>query len=154
MIREFDSQEVWDFSERDLSQHIYEENHKTRFEYDVNSENSLIRIRAIQGYTEGNTIPLELMDHVAIPYTWKEFVLHRCYSFNIKFFLTIGSIQEEEKVTKKGKQSSSYLSQVCRKFQKKKVQWRSFITKKSTLLQKLKVLTRYCVLGKIIMSTK
>ena len=57
------------YSERNLSQHIYEENNKTRFEYDVNSENSLIRIRAIQGHTEGNTIPLELMDHVAIPYT-------------------------------------------------------------------------------------
>ena len=39
------------------------ENNKTRFEYDVNSENSLIRIRAIQGHTEGNTIPLELLDH-------------------------------------------------------------------------------------------
>ena len=62
--------------------------------------------------------------------------------------LTIGSIQEEEKVTRKDKQSSSYLSQVCRKFQVKKIQWRSFITKKSTLLQKLKVLTRYCVLDK------
>ena len=33
-------------------------------------------IRAVQGHTGGNLIALELMGHVATPYTWKECLFH------------------------------------------------------------------------------
>ena len=57
---------------------------KTRFDYWVNSKNSLMHIRAIQGHTGGNMSAPELMGHVAIPHNWKEFVFHLGCSFNIK----------------------------------------------------------------------
>ena len=66
LIREFGSRGARDFLERDWPQQVYEGNDTTSFEYCVNSENSLMYIRAIQGHTGGNMIAPELMGQVAI----------------------------------------------------------------------------------------
>ena len=47
------------------------------FQYRMNSQNSLLCIRAIQGHTGGKLIALELMGHIAIPYKWKVSLFHR-----------------------------------------------------------------------------
>ena len=64
-LREICSRGARDFSEKDWPQHSYEGNSETTFEYCVNSENSLMYIRAIQGHTGENMIA-ELMGQVAI----------------------------------------------------------------------------------------
>ena len=51
----------------------------------MNSRNVLLYIRAILGRTGGNLIAPELMGHVAIPYTRKEFLFHRGCSFDVHF---------------------------------------------------------------------
>ena len=80
------------FSDTDWLQHIYEGSNKMRFQYCINSKNSLLYIRAIQGHTGGNFIAPELMGHVDVPYKWKEFLFHRGCSFNVTSILTSGPI--------------------------------------------------------------
>ena len=63
-----------------------------RFQCCMNSKNSLLKIRAIQGHTGGNVVAPELMGHVAIPYKWNDFLYHRGCSFNVTSILTWGLI--------------------------------------------------------------
>ena len=56
------------FSDTDWLQHMHQGSNKMRFQWCMNSQNSLMNIRAIQGHTGGNLIASELMGHVAIPY--------------------------------------------------------------------------------------
>ena len=51
----------------------------------------------------------ELMDHIAIPYNWQEFVFHRGCSFNLSSFLETGLIAGK-KAKKEDIPSSSHLS--------------------------------------------
>ena len=46
------------FSDTDWLQHIYEGSNKMRFQYRMNSRNSLLYIRAIQGHTGVNLMSL------------------------------------------------------------------------------------------------
>ena len=39
-------------------------------------DNFLLYVRASQGHTGGKLIVRELLGHVAIPYNWKEFIVH------------------------------------------------------------------------------
>ena len=58
----------------------------------MNSKNSLLYIRAIQGHTSGNLTALELMGHVAIPCKWREFLFHRGCSFDVTSIIKSGLI--------------------------------------------------------------
>ena len=58
----------------------------------MNSRNFSLYIRAIQGHAGGNLIAPELMDHVAIPYKWREFLFHRGCSFDVTSILKAGLI--------------------------------------------------------------
>ena len=80
------------FSDTDWLQHIYEGSDKMRFQCCMNSQNSLFKIRAIQGHTGGNMTAPELMGHLAIPYNWKDFLFHRGSSFNVTSILKSGLI--------------------------------------------------------------
>ena len=90
LMREFSGRGGRNFSDRDWLQKIYDRSNKTRFEYCLNSKDSLIYIRAVQGHTGGNIIAPELTCHVTIPYNWKEFVFHRGCSFNLRSILEKG----------------------------------------------------------------
>ena len=52
----------------------------------------ILYFRAIRGRTRGNMIAPDLMGHVAIPYTWKEFLFHRGCSHNVRSILRSGLI--------------------------------------------------------------
>ena len=65
------------FSDSDCLQYIYEGSNKTRFQYCKNSQNVLLYIHAIQGHIGGDLMTPESMGDVAVPYTRKEFLLHR-----------------------------------------------------------------------------
>ena len=77
-------------------------------------DSSIVRIlaancctfRAIQGHTEGEMIPPEMLDHVFIPHTWRGLVFHQGCSFN--FDTMLDSSQEGEKVVKPDTQCSSH----------------------------------------------
>ena len=43
----------------------------------------ILYIRAIQGYSRGETIEPEMVGHICIPLKWKQFVFHRGCSFSI-----------------------------------------------------------------------
>ena len=53
------------FSDTDWPQYFFERSNKMRFQYCMNSNKSLLYIRAIQGHTGGNLIAPELMGHGA-----------------------------------------------------------------------------------------
>ena len=69
------------------SAYFYKRSNKTRFQHCKNSRDVLLYIRAIQGHNGGNLIVPELMGHVAIPNTWKEFLLHRGCSRDVTSIL-------------------------------------------------------------------
>ena len=94
-------------SDKDWLQNIYEGSSKTRFEYCTDSKNSLLYLRAIQGHTGGHIIVPELMNHLEIPYNWREFVFHRGCSFNMKSILETGLIAGG-KERKEGRQTISF----------------------------------------------
>ena len=82
--------------------HIWKGSSKSRFQYCKNSCDDLLYVRAIQGHTEGEVIACELMDHVAIPIEWKEFLFQRGYSINTN--LTYGT-HRYGKESKEGRQT-------------------------------------------------
>ena len=102
--KQFRSPEGENFSDTDWLQHIYEGSNKMRFQYCMNSKNSLLYIRAIQRHAGGNLIAPELMRHVAIPYQWKEFLLHRGCSFCVTSILESGLIVRGRE-SKEGRQT-------------------------------------------------
>ena len=65
------------FTDRDGINHIWKGSNKTRFQYCQSSCNTLLKIRAIQGHAGGDLIEPELMGHVALSLSWKQFLLHR-----------------------------------------------------------------------------
>ena len=60
-----------------------EEATKPDFNVAQHSNNHLWYVRAIQGHPGGELIALELMNHVAIPLRWKEFLYHVGSSFTV-----------------------------------------------------------------------
>ena len=56
------------------------------------SSTASLYLRAIQGHIGGHIVVPELMSHVELPHDWKESVLHRGCSFNIKSILETGLI--------------------------------------------------------------
>ena len=76
LLRAFGDKGARKLSDKDWLQHICEGSNKTKVEYCENSENFLMKIRAIQGHTGRNMTAPELVGHVTIPYYWKEFVFH------------------------------------------------------------------------------
>ena len=81
-----------ELSDTDWLQHIYHGSSKMRFQYCMNTQNSLMFVRAIQGHTGGNLIAPESVGHVAILYKWKEFLFHRGCSFNCTAIFQSGLI--------------------------------------------------------------
>ena len=73
----------------------------------MNSKNSLLYFRVIQGHTGGNLIAPELMGHVAIPYKWKESLFHRGCSFNVTSILTSG-LRAGVRESKEGRQTTFF----------------------------------------------
>ena len=92
------------FSDSDWLQHIYKRSNKTRLQHCKNSRHVLLYIRAIQGHNGGNLIVPELMGHVAIPNTWKEFLLHRGCSRDVTSILKSGLIAVR-RASKEGRQT-------------------------------------------------
>ena len=92
LLNAFEDKGARKFSDKEWLQHKNEGSNKTRFEDCESSTNSWVYIRAIQVHTGGNRIAPELMGHVAVPYTWKEFVFHRGCSFHINSVLETGLI--------------------------------------------------------------
>ena len=72
LLRAFTKHGARDFSEKHWLRSIHQGSSKTRFEYCEDSNNSLAYFRAIQGHSRGKTIAPELMEHIPIPYNWKE----------------------------------------------------------------------------------
>ena len=64
----------------------------TSVQHCMNSQNSLLYFRVIQGHTAGNLTAPELMGHVATPYNWKEFLYHRGFSFDVTSILQSGLV--------------------------------------------------------------
>ena len=87
LLKAFAKQGAQDFSEEDWLRLIHEGSSKTRFEYCEDSKKSLTSFRAISGHICGITIAPEMMEHVMIPYDWKEIVFHRGCSFNLSSLL-------------------------------------------------------------------
>ena len=92
VLKAFAKQGARDFSEEDWLRLIHEGSSKTRFEHCEDSKNSLAYFRASQGHSGGITIAPVLMQHILIPYNWKQFVFHRSCSFSIQSILEIGLI--------------------------------------------------------------
>ena len=92
VLKAFAKQGARDFSEEDWLRLIHEGSSKTRFEHCEDSKNSLAYFRALQGHSGGITIAPVLMQHILIPYNWKQFVFHRGCSFSIQSILEIGLI--------------------------------------------------------------
>ena len=90
LLKAFAKQGARDFSEEDWLRLIHEGSSKTRFECCEDSQNSLTYFRATQGHSGGITIAPELMEHIVIPYHWKEFLFHRSCSFSIQSILENG----------------------------------------------------------------
>ena len=67
-----------------------------KFQYCMNSPNSLLKNRAIQGHTGENLIASELMGHVAIQYERKEFLFHRGCSYDVASILIAGGRESKE----------------------------------------------------------
>ena len=91
------------------------------------------------------------MEHIEIPYDWKEFVFHRCCSFNINSILE-DSFQVEGKVRSEDKPSSSHLSTFSVIIQMKKHPVMS--AQESALSQQFETWSRCRLLGKIVLSTR
>ena len=68
--------ESGDVSDQDWLQHIYHGTSNMSLQYCVNSQNPYGIFVPFKDTLVVNLIALELMAHVAIPYTWKEFL---CY---------------------------------------------------------------------------
>ena len=129
-----------------------EGSNKTRFETCVNSQNSLMKIRSIQGHTSGNMIAPELMGHVMIRTIGKnlyssEVVLLQFYPWNRTYC--------RRKRKQGGKTNHLHTCQpLWRKSWWRRTQWRSISTKQGALPQHLEIRPRCCQLGKIVSSTK
>ena len=76
-----------DFTDRDWINYMWKGSSRTRFQYGQNSRGKLLYIRAIQGHSGGETSEPEMIGHVCVPISWKEFVFHRGCSFDLKSLL-------------------------------------------------------------------
>ena len=72
--------------------HIYRGSNKPRFQCRVDSNNNLLHVRAIQGHSGGELIAPELLNHVAIPPRWKEYLYHVGSFFAVNSILQAGLI--------------------------------------------------------------
>ena len=77
---------------------------RNRFEHRKNSNDVLLHVRVIQGHSGIDLIASELMNHVAIPSRWKEFLYHRRSSFNVNCTSQAGLIASG-KDTREGRQT-------------------------------------------------
>ena len=86
--RDFESEGARTFSVSQWLGHIHRGSNKPRFQHCVGSNNNLLYVRAIQGHSGGDLIDPELLNPVAIPPRWKEYLYHVGSSF------TVNSIQQ------------------------------------------------------------
>ena len=70
----------------------------------IQEKDLYIWIYAIQGRTGGVTIQPELMNHVLIPYNWKEFIFHRGSAYN-QHSITKTGLVAGGKESKEGRQT-------------------------------------------------
>ena len=104
LLKAFAKHGARDSSEKHWPRHIHEGSNKTRFECCEDSKNSLAYFRAVQGHSGGISIDRELVEYIQIPCNWKEFVFHRCCSFNINSILENG-LMAGGKQSKEGRQA-------------------------------------------------
>ena len=104
LLKAFAKHGARDFSEKHWLRLVHQGSRKTRFENCEDSNNSLAYFRAIQGHSRGLTINPELMEHIPIPYNWKEFIFHWGCSFSIQSILENGLILDG-KESKEGRQT-------------------------------------------------
>ena len=62
------------------------------FKKNVNSNNNLVCVRAIQCHSGGELTARELLNHVAMPFRWKEVLFHVGSSFTVNSILQAGLI--------------------------------------------------------------
>ena len=109
-LRAFGHQEHDIFPQKIKLKHLHEGSNETRFEYCESSRNSLVCMRAIQGHIGVQMMAPDLMGHVAIPYSWKEFVFHRGWSFKPQLYSGNRShFPDEKKAQREDTLSSSHL---------------------------------------------
>ena len=90
--------------------HIHRRSNKPRFQCRVDSNNNLLHVRAIQGHSGGELIAPELLNHVAIPPRWKEYLHLIGGSFTTHSIMQAGLIAGGKDTPKKdGRLSSSQL---------------------------------------------
>ena len=77
------------FSDNDWIHLFHEGSSKRRVEYCEDHKNSLYYFRTIQGHSSGIPMVPELMGCTSIPYDWKEYIFHRCCSWDLQS--TLGS---------------------------------------------------------------
>ena len=81
--RDFEREGARTFSDSLLLGYIHRGSNKPRFQYCVDSNNDILRVRAIHGDPGGELMDLDLMNHVPIPLRWKEYVYHVGSSFTV-----------------------------------------------------------------------
>ena len=87
-----------------LTGRVHRGSNKLWFQCCTNYNNVVLFLRAIQGYSGGELIAPELMNHVAFPLRWEEFQYDRGSSFILSNTLQAGLI-EGGKTPKEGRQT-------------------------------------------------
>ena len=109
----------------------------------------------IHGHTGGNIMSLELMAHVAIPYSWKEFVFHRGCSFKIKSILET-ELTAGGRESKEGRQTIFFTPLNLSEESSEEEEPRDTLSvpRKLHCHRNLETRPRCCLLGKMVSSTR
>ena len=102
--REFETEGAGVFSNSKWLSLIHGGSDKHRFQYCLDSNENLMYIRAIQGHSGGALVDPELMNYVAIPLGWKEYLYHVGGSFAMHSIMQAGLVAGG-KDTKEGRQT-------------------------------------------------
>ena len=103
---------------------------KMWFQYCMNSPNSSLYLRAIQGYTDGNLMPRELSGEVAIPYKWKEFLfIEDVFLMSLQFSNQESSL-EDEKAKRKNTQIIFFTPRIATRCGTRKLHYNNNKSKK------------------------
>ena len=129
---------------------------ETRFQCCMSSKETLpcSTCAPFKDTQEENFIALELLGYVAIPYNWKEFIVHKGSSFDCTSILKSGLVAGG-RTSKDGRQTVFFAQSDIWKWTRRNIDKRRLHeTKNGTFLKQVETFSGRCLLGQFSPSTK